>query len=501
MYCYCRCIDITGVLLKQVRNGLGIFEHGERTVIHAFDGLSKLSSWRFDGNQTALFSTRFLASAIYNQSIADGTIAPFLLFHKTHPPFSWWQQMWALVRGLDNMNINVYSFPAEDITRTVKYEGQKTKMHYFALSDYWTAYEIRPHDLSTGSSLTVQPAQNSHSVDSEINTWLRLPSLYMDLLSTAHPLPEPGTSFTLTFLNSISVIPGMPGLLKLIRIRSTHHREIIATWPVNKLSYMHSFSVTETHAIILAQPLYIDVWCQVMKFTPFDCLSWEPEKKSVVYLVELHSGHMQQYIMESVFCMHHINAFNFGQGKIVMDLSTYPDPKFIQNLQLSVLRDANSRNLFHAQAEIKRFCIDMILGTVRRIYVPPPVPAFISTLDMPSINKKYLSKTYCFVYGLAVKIDNLHIERCAVVKRDMCQQGRDRYWRVHNHYPVEPVFVAKPNAASEDDGLLLVPMIDGNLQNSYLAVLRAQDLTLLSSATLPTVVPYSLHGQFFREVH
>ena len=65
---------------------------------------------------------------------------------------------------------------------------------------------------------------------------------------------------------------------------------------------------------------------------------------------------------------------------------------------------------------------------------------------------------------------------------------------------MEPVFVGRPGAEDEDDGVVLVPMLDGPNRSSYLAVLNATDLRLLTTAQLPTVVPYNLHGRFFSDV-
>lgn len=464
----------------QVRNGLGLFENGDRTFLHAFDGFAKLSSWRFRGNGSASFSTRFLASSFYNSSMASNTIAPYLLFEGPQPPFDFIERFQALVNGLDNMNVNVYRLPSA-----------AGGHDYVALSDYWKAYTFFPRDLRTGPSVVATLQGTGGDLAS---------ASFLDLLSSAHPLPEGGTEHHLTFLSSVSVLPFVSNRLQLVRIKSTLEREVVASWPVDRVPYMHSFSVTETHALLLAQPFYVNVMCMAYKTTPFDCLDWDGHAPSDLYVVELGTGRMVHLTMENVFTMHHVNAYNDGQGRIVMDVSAYPDPSFVDNLRLSVLMDPVARNNFSAHAQLKRYEVDLNANAVKRVQLPPPSPAYVNFLDMPTMNEQHRSRRYCYVYGLVLKTDNATLSKVAIVKRDVCGNGGDRVWHVLNHYPVEPLFVPHPNAAREDDGVVLVPMIDGPREQSYLAVLDARDLSVLSTAYLPTIVPYSLHGRFFSEV-
>ena len=464
----------------QVRNGLGLFENGDRTFLHAFDGFAKLSSWRFHGNGSASFSTRFLASSFYNSSMASDTIAPYLLFEGPRPPFNFFERLQALLHGLDNMNVNVYRFPCAG-------GGHD----YVALSDYWKAYEFSPHDLSTGPSV-VGALRGLEGVVESVS--------FLDLLSSAHPLPEVGTEHHLTFLSSVSILPFQPNRMQLVRVRSTQEREVVASWAVDRVPYMHSFSVTETHALLLAQPFYVNVMCMVYEAMPFDCLDWQDHASSDLYVVELKTGRMVHLTMDNVFTMHHVNAYNDGPGRILMDISAYPDPSFVGSLRLSVLRDPKARNDFPAHAQLQRYEVDLNTKTVRRVHLPPPRPAYINFLDMPTMNERRRSLRYCYVYGLVLKTDNVTLSKVAIVKRDLCGNQEDRSWRVPHHYPVEPLFVPRPNAVKEDEGVVLVPMIDGPLEECYLAVLDARDLTLLSTAYLPTNVPYSLHGRFFSEV-
>lgn len=469
-----------------MRNGLGLFENGDRSFLHAFDGFAKLTSWRFLGNGSVFFSTRFLASSFYNDSMTSASIAPYLLFDSVSPSFTFLERMKAIYHGIDNMNANVVRLPRDD-----------GGYDYLALSDFWKVYEIFPDRLGTGTAVT-SPLKGSHGT--------LLNNLFLNLLSSAHPLPEPRTDKYLTFLSSISVLPWIPSRMQLVRVLSTSQREVVASWEVERVAYMHSFSVTQTHALLLAHPMYVNVPCMITRVTPFDCLDWRPDiTPGTLYVVNLQSGEVTSLTMDTVvFTMHHINAFNLQtEGQIILDLSAYPDPKFVASLRLSILRDPSRRNNFPVHTSLLRFLVDLRAKTVQQVVLTPPQQPsldFVSRLDMPSINECFRARKYCFVYGVVVKMDNSTLSKVAIVKRDVCGLGRDRAWLVPNHYPVEPLFVPNPQGLEEDDGVVLVPMIDGHARRSYLAVLDAHNLVLIAKSYLPTVVPYSLHGHFFEEI-
>ena len=419
--------------LHQVRNGLGKFENGPRKFLHAFDGFAKLASWRFMGNETALFSTRFVRSAFFKESRRTKTIAPYLLFQSVSPPFSYYEKLKCLMRGIDNMNVNIYAF-----------KNPKTKKTEFAvLSDFWIIYKISLQKLSTKHRVVPRIKKAHHSVASFGGLG------FLNLLSSAHPLPEPGTNNHLNFLSSVSFVPWGDHMMKLVRFKSLKRRRIITQWPVPKVPYMHSFSVTRTKAILLASPFYVNVMCMARKAQPFSCLDWHPNEPTKLYVVDLKSGNLTTITMATVFTMHHVNAYDVSKTEIVMDISTYPNPDFVSHLQLHVLMDPIARNSFDAHAKLQRVTINLDTLEAHLAPVDPrPVPGLASLLDMPVINEAYRARHYCYVYGLVLKADNRTLSNIAIVKKDLCSLdslggGRgDKVWIVPDSYPVEPWFVA-----------------------------------------------------------
>ena len=80
-----------------------------------------------------------------------------------------------------------------------------------------------------------------------------------------------------------------------------------------------------------------------------------------------------------------------------------------------------------------------------------------------------------------------------LVKLDT-RRGEMTDWREDGSYPGEPIFVRRPHARSEDDGVLLSVVLDAKRRTSYLLVLDARDLTELARAAVPHHIPFGFHG-------
>ncbi|KAK9702065.1 hypothetical protein K7432_011422 [Basidiobolus ranarum] len=77
-------------------------------------------------------------------------------------------------------------------------------------------------------------------------------------------------------------------------------------------------------------------------------------------------------------------------------------------------------------------------------------------------------------------------------------EGRFWGWEHHGCTPSEPIFIPRPNPTSEDDGILLSVILDGNNGTSFLLVLDAKELTEIARASFSQkhVVPIGFHGRY-----
>ena len=404
------------------------------------------------------------------------------MFEGVSPKFNEIQKLEALARGIDNMNVNVYSL----------YNSNEQRIHYVALNDFWKVYEINPNNLTTLGHVTA-PVPKGHASGS---------FAFLSFLSSAHPLPEVNTTNHFTFVSSVSIIPGVKSKISLVRIMNVNKRNLVAQWDVEKVPYMHSFSVTPNYVIFFASPFYVNVEKMIRFAEPIDSLDWSGEETTTVYVVNINTGGVTTIKTDNVFTMHHVNAFESGGGKIIVDISSYPSPEFVKNLKIEILRDPVKRNQFDAHALLKRYTIDMEAKTMlmNTFEASKSVP-FAGYIDMPTINEKYRFQHYCKVYGIVLKKDNITLSKISIAKKDLCGNiEEDAEWFEEGHYPVEAWFVATPGGKGEDDGYLLVPVLDGYKNKTYLAILNAQSMKIVNKAYLPTIVPFSLHGRFFEEV-
>lgn len=66
---------------------------------------------------------------------------------------------------------------------------------------------------------------------------------------------------------------------------------------------------------------------------------------------------------------------------------------------------------------------------------------------------------------------------------------------------MEGWFVPNPKGSSEDDGVLMVPVLVGNIGKSYILLLDPKTMKPFTKAFLPMVVPFHFHGRLFGNVY
>jgi carotenoid cleavage dioxygenase-like enzyme len=81
------------------------------------------------------------------------------------------------------------------------------------------------------------------------------------------------------------------------------------------------------------------------------------------------------------------------------------------------------------------------------------------------------------------------------VKVDVRERGIVA-WSAPDAYPGEPLFVARPGATDEDDGVVLSVILDARGEHSYLVVLDGRSFEELARADVPHHIPFGFHGIF-----
>jgi carotenoid cleavage dioxygenase-like enzyme len=82
-----------------------------------------------------------------------------------------------------------------------------------------------------------------------------------------------------------------------------------------------------------------------------------------------------------------------------------------------------------------------------------------------------------------------------LVKVDMHGRSVDA-WVARGAFAGDSIFVARPDAVEEDDGVLLSVVLDTRAGASYLLVLDARTLAQCARARVPHHIPFGSHGIF-----
>lgn len=305
-------------------------------------------------------------------------------------------------------------------------------------------------------------------------------------LTTAHPHYDQDDQFN--YLLSF----GRKSTYSIYKLpNGSKKRELIGSYSTDRPSYMHSFGLTQKYVILMEFPLVVNPINMLLRDKPFIAnYTWKPERGTRFSLVDRHTGEVKfAHTDEAWFGFHHVNAVDHG-SKIDLDIIVYPNADVVQYFYLNSLLNAPNQETY-PENELRRFTIDLSAGTVSSRKL------IDCSAELPRINYAQCnSKTYRYVYanGIAKQGDSVFLD--TVVKFDLA--GDVKEWRQDGQYPGEPVYVAQPDAQSEDDGILLTVVLDATANNSYLLLLAARDLSEIARASVPQHVPFGFHGAYIR---
>ena len=300
-----------------IRNGPAQFEAGGRSVNHWFDGLAMLHAFSFAGGEVS-YRNRFVRSAAFegaqNGEISHGQFA-------TDPCRSIFQRVASAFQGVDAANPNVNVIRMGD--------------RFLALTETPIPVEFDPRTLET---LGVGP-KTDHAPGQ---------------ITVAHPHQDPVTGELVSYAAKL----GRRTVYNVYAQRPGEAPRVIASIPVREPAYMHSFGITENHAILTEWPLVVNpvtLGMGVLRGKPFiENYQWRPERGTRIQVVGLRDGSVRTYEADADFAFHHINAFE-RDGLLIMDVAAYGDPSVINDLYLDRLEARAS----FPDIALKRVTVDL----------------------------------------------------------------------------------------------------------------------------------------------
>ncbi|KUI55432.1 Beta,beta-carotene 15,15'-monooxygenase [Cytospora mali] len=112
--------------------------------------------------------------------------------------------------------------------------------------------------------------------------------------------------------------------------------------------------------------------------------------------------------------------------------------------------------------------------------------------ELPTINPAYHTKRYRYVYSLAMGCRSTLVD--TIVKTDLVTHEALQWNNPVGHTPGEAIFVGRPGASEEDDGVLLSVVLDGSCSKSYLLCLDAMTMKEMGRAEMDFAVGIGFHG-------
>ena len=274
------------------------------------------------------------------------------------------------------------------------------------------------------------------------------------------------------------------------------------------LSYFHSFGLSQNYIIFLEQSLVLDIkkvlWSQIINKPTATAINMNPNFHTRIHLVNRKSGQILQkkFYTDPQISFHHINAYEINEDdeskhELLIDVCSY------KTFNINIFNyDEND------EEQISKFN-DHARPVPRRIRVPlyrkeAEVEKYYCEIkdisdmfmDLPAINyDKFNAKPYNYAYGFGAIKPPHSIVKINVNNYNDCKQAVINSENTVT-WPSEPVFVEKPGAKEEDDGVILTLVLGDKYD--FLIVLDAKTLEEIGRAELPENVKatYTFHGFF-----
>lgn len=436
---------------KLIRTGPALFEVGEQTYRHWFDGLAMLRKFSFEAGQVFL-TNKFLRSKAYLEAQAKGkisrgefgTVARHSILERVRDP---------IPRLTDNANVNITMLGEQIVSVT-----ESPKPIAFDPETLCTLGRFKYQDRLNGQITTAHP-----HLDTQKNTLFS----YMTRLG-------PRCAYNIYAMKA-----------------GSKSRQLVGSIPVKQPAYMHSFGMTEHYIILTEYPFVLSPLSLLFSGRPFieNCF-WSSKQGTRILVISKADGRLITTCeSEPFFAFHHVNAFE-RDHEIVLDLVAFPDTSVIKSLYLESLESETSPTV--NVGELRRYRVPLN-GTHATYEVPSA-----ERIELPRINyRQGNAKDYQFVYGVGNHQPNNFTDQLVKVN---VQNGEAKVWRSESCYPGEPVFVAAPDASAEDEGIVLSVVLDAQAGQSFLLVLDAQSFQEIARAEVPFHLPFDFHGQYFEDM-
>lgn len=464
------------------RNGPGRFKFGDKTYKHLFDGMACINKFQMKDGKV-FYTNRLLETESYKKTLENNNLEA--MFGTENVNTTLFNRLKTLLNlneltEIDNVNINVLPFGKDQL---------------YALTETSMICRIDPQTLEI------------------INTENLTNYLKTTSSSLAHPhIDKDGSWFSVGM--QITLSQGAYDFLKfelnensknlyenaklLCRIPSSHNLG---------LSYCHSFGLSQNYIIFIEGSVVFDFKYSlknaiILNNPHSTCFKVDKDFPAKIYLIERETGKVmpQKWFTNPIFTFHHINAYE-DRNMLIIDIAAYElqDFSFDNFSYDEKLYSETDDFLIRSKAHAKRIVVPLDAKENEEVFCPIKHINDRVYLELPSINyEKFNGKFYNYTYAIGASNDSKQPITIVKINVNNYNDSIEAILKSDNDYcvPSEPIFVAHPEAKSEDDGVLL-SIVLGN-KYDYLSVIDATNLLEIARAELPENVKasFSFHGFF-----
>lgn len=349
---------------------------------------------------------------------------------------------------------------------------------------------------------------------------------------SSHPQHAVGNT-DVSYLVSVPflAVPGLGYHMCLVEVKShslsgrPERKDVACQW-IPRMTNFHSLGVSQNYAILYDSPLSADVdMLQVVQGNISLRLGWNPLGKTRILLTRLdgRSDFQEVTLPTDAYCGHAVQTWEEDTG-VEGEIFLVSDWECVDGKRIVwLLSGCRPHRFCSAPAQdsdffpsVWRFRIrlressrglEVLEGGLETKFQESsqdyPSKSFYSMLMRSNYDNR--GRPYCYYYSFGIRHES---HDWFITKTNLClgqvvdeQSGytvvESKHWSRRNHVPTEPIFVARPGATDEDDGVLLSSVHDTENQKTYLAVYDARNLTLLSKSYAPIQSMFGLHGRFF----
>ena len=265
-----------------------------------------------------------------------------------------------------------------------------------------------------------------------------------------------------------------------------------------RMGQMHSMQSTERF-VIVAENSYL--WDPCAAVHPDDTqpqyrwqFSYEEGVQGRIYIVNKNGDHEATLRVRHMFITHVLGSYeDTAANKLVFDVLQYKDASPYDHWADTDVITGGERHPDNF-TEVMRYTVDMETWTLDPAAPQNLIKADITyDFEFSNINPAYYTKPYKYGY-MTHNVFNLHgstiklnVEDGSIIKKELPD----------GMFPTEPIFVAAPGSAAEDDGVILMPGVDGGKEKGFIMIYNATTMEVLYQGLAPKMSLFGLHSKFY----